>query len=295
MNILEFLLALLKIFGTILLFIVLVFIIILLLVLMIPVKYNIEAEKSDKFYADIQATWFLKIIYFRYRISDKGKRTIINIFGRTFYKDKEVFKSEKEKADKYETDKPVEKYDTVKNSSDNYNNETIVQPKVKIEQPIKKSFTQKRKEKKINKEIKKELEKEEEKFGEEVEKYSIIEKIKGILNHPDRKYIEHSSVKLIKRILKAIFPKELKLDIEYGSSDPAKTGYMLAISSILVLYFGNNIKVQGNFQEKVLNGKVKAKGIFTIGYIIWALIVFAISKPIRKIIWKYLKNRKKDK
>lgn len=288
MQILAFLLILLKIIGIALLCILLVFIFILVLALLIRVKYNIIAEKSDKLYADIEVTWFIKFVYFRFKISDKEKRIIFKVLWKYLYKDKETFKTTTKKdSEKSEEHPKVER--SVSKTRDN----NITELEVKT--PNEKTEIVNKKTKIVDQEIKKLAKDEEKKIEEElkkdVEEYSIIDKIKQVWNYPNRKEIQDLTIKLIKKLCKALMPKELNLDIEIGSSDPSITGYVLAVSSILVLYFGNDINVRGNFHKRVLNGKIKTKGYFTLGQIVLALLIFAFAKPIRKIIWKYLKTK----
>ena len=144
-------------------------------------------------------------------------------------------------------------------------------------------------------EIKKEelMEEAKEESLEEQEE-NIIKRALNLWNHEFRKPIQTLLIKLIKRLIRALLPKSLEMDIEYGSDDPADTGFALAWTSILTLYFGDNIRVRGNFQEKVLNGIADVKGRFNLWDILYPLAAFALAKPIRGIIWNYIKNRKKE-
>ncbi len=293
MKILGFLLTLLKILGIVLLWVIVALIIVLAIVLLVKIKYGIVAEKSNKLYVDLEVTWFFKIVYFRYRISDKSKKVILKIFGRPFYKDKEDFTSKEEK--------PKEEKSSLDNEEEEINIKDKPKEKEVIYKPEEITYKHKpeTKEEKINEEAKEivrdEVEKIKEEVEEDIKKYSVIDKIKDVWNYPDREDIQNLSIGLIKKLFKTLFPKILKVDIEFGSDNPAQTGYVIAISSILVLYFGNDIKVKGNFKRKVLKGKLEAKGSFSIFKILSTLLRFALRKSIRKLIWKYIKHRKEEK
>lgn len=303
MQILAFLLMLLKIIGIVLLCILLVFTLILALILLIRIKYNIASEKSDKLYADIEATWFLKFVYFRFRISDKEKKVIFKVLWKYLYKDKQTFKTNTEQKPEKSEEYPKVERSTPKTNSEKKDNNKLEfeeqkEPSLKERTKIvneEKELSPKEKTEIVNEEIKKLAKDEEKKLEEELEKdikeYSVIDKIKRVWDYPDRKEIQDLILKLIKRLFKVFIPEQLNLDIEIGLEDPSITGYVLAISSILVLYFGNNINVRGNFHQEVFNGKLKVKGYFTLGQIIWALLRFTLAKPIRKMIWKYLKTK----
>lgn len=290
MKILLILLALLKILAILLLVLAIIFIIVLTLILLIPIKYNIDAQKGIRLYANIEVKWLIKTVYFRYKINTECKRVILKVLGKTIYKDKTSFEDD-ETEEKDETENLHDILDIQENlkDTDNYFSQNE-----KAEKEIKYS----QKEKKIDKQtediLKDESKKVENIVEEEIKENSIIEKIKYLWNYPSRQQIVDASIKLIKKIIKTLFPKKLELDMEVGCDNPATTGYILALSSILTLYFGDNIKIYGNFKTSVLNGNFKAEGKFTFFSIIWALLVFIFVKPIRKIIWNYLKNRRKE-
>lgn len=305
MGILTFLLTLLKIIGIVLLVVILFFIVVITLILTIPIKYNFRAEKTDKLYANLELTWFFKIIYFRYKINNKCKMVLLKIFGKTFYRDREIFNnsiSQEYNVEETEFTKEPPLEETALNKEQVLERTEIDYPKEpekNTKEKIKKTKVQKAKkqEQKINKDLEEGIEdiaKALENDAEEVvEENNIISKLDEYWNYPDREQIIKLSIKLMKRLIKTVLPKQLNLDLVIGTGDPALTGYILAWSSILVLLFGNDINILGNFERPALDGKVRIKGFIRIGKIFWNLLLFVISKPIRKLIWQYLKNRRK--
>lgn len=293
MKILLILLALLKILAILLLVLAIIFIIVLTLILLIPIKYNIDAQKSIRLYANIEIKWLIKTIYFRYKINTECKRVILKVFGKTIYKDKTSFE-DNEDDEIEEKDETEDLYDISGNQKVLKDTDDYSKHHDRDEKEIKCSQKEEKIDKQIEDILKDESKKVEDIAEEEIEENSIIEKIKYLWNYPDRQQIVDASIKLIKKIIKILFPKKVELDMEVGCDNPATTGYILALSSILTLYFGDNIKVYGNFETSVLNGKFKAEGKFTLFCVLWALLVFIFIKPIRKIIWNYLKNRRKE-
>lgn len=298
MKILAFLLATLKVLGILLLCAILILSVILAIVLLVPIKYSIKAEKSTRLYANLEITWFKKIIYFRYKISNRCKKVVFKVFRKYIIKNREVFGNDVENDskidsnDEYFPDTSLSDIDI-----DHYDTESEIQTS-KIKPDIESSSNHKtQKEKQIDLKLENIVEDESEKLEEEIEQdieeHSIIDKLKIAWNYDDRKQIVELSIKLIKRILKIIFPQNLKVDIEFGSDNPATTGYVLAMSSILTLYFGNTVKITGNFDRPVLNGKLDIDGKFNLGKIVFAILRYMAKRPIRKLIFKYLKNRKK--
>ena len=50
--------------------------------------------------------------------------------------------------------------------------------------------------------------------------------------------------------LKAIRPQKIKGNLRYGSDDPAKTGQVLVIASILYPLYGSSIKLEKDFENE---------------------------------------------
>ena len=304
MGFLSVFLTLIKIIFGIIIALILIFLIILGIILFSAIKYEISAQKTEEIRLNIEANWILRIVKFKYRFSNDGKKMLVKVFNKVVYKNSEIFEKNNEWKEEVqegifkveEVEEAVEK--TAKNvvRSDEKTNEDLNKEK-KSEFKSKNSSQTMQDSVKIennqNKAESSETEQENTEAIEEKEE-NIIKRILNLWNYEFRKPIQKLIIKLVKRLLRALLPKHLKLDIEYGSDDPANTGLVLAWSSILILYFGDNIKVKGNFEQKVINGKVYADGKFTLWQIIYAVAACALSKPIRGIIWNYIKNRKKE-
>lgn len=307
MKIVLLLLSLLKLLGIVLLALLVVISILILVVLFVPIRYNIEINKSDKLHMDIEASWLVKCAYFRYRLSYKGKKTVFKVLGKTLYKDREVFSELKEAVEHDSTEPVVERHDNISKSNkiESQQSEPIkVEPKEKeVKQPRKfkaqynakdNKNTKKQKAKQTDKVIENIVEDIGDTVEQTVEHHPILFRIKQFWDYPDRKKIVWLTCRLFKKLLKALMPKQLSLDVEYGCENPAYTGYVLAFSSILVLQFGDNIKVRGNFQQTVLNGNLNGFGKLYLIDIIGPLIQYILSRPIFKIIWRYFRRRKDE-
>jgi hypothetical protein len=291
----------------------------LAVLLFVPVRYNLEAEKSDKLYFDIEASWLFKFAYFRYRLSYKGKKIIFKVFGKTFYKDREAFEDLKQAVEHNNTESSVERHDHIEKSTDvkakpsdseqdsanSEEKETKTSNSIKsnksektqnTQQQNRQAFktTKKQKAEQTDKVIENIAEDISDTIEQGIDEHPIWYRIKQFWDYPDRPKIVRLSITLIKKLIRVIIPDNLSLDIEYGSDNPAHTGFVLAFSSILVLYFGDNIKVRGNFEQEVLKGTLKGSGRLFLIDIVGPLVQFALSKPIIKIIWKYIRKRKEE-
>jgi len=135
--------------------------------------------------------------------------------------------------------------------------------------------------------------------GEETEekKGKIPPIVKEIWSIEDKKGIFKALGKLLKRIIKGILPGDLFLKATIGTGDPATTGYVLALAGILAAKFGNDIQVKGDFTKAAAEDiEVRVKGKIVLGKLVWAVLAFALNRPVRKAIIKMIKFlRKKDK
>ena len=135
--------------------------------------------------------------------------------------------------------------------------------------------------------------------GEESEekKKKIPPIVKEIWSIEDKKGIFKALGKLLKRLIKGILPGDIFVKATVGTGDPTTTGYVLALAGILTAKFGNDIQIKGDFTKATAEDvEVRVKGKIVLGRLVWAALAFALTKPVRKAIWKMIKFlRKKDK
>ena len=135
--------------------------------------------------------------------------------------------------------------------------------------------------------------------GEETEekKGKIPPIVKELWSIEDKKGIFKALGKLLKRIIKGILPGDIFVKATVGTGDPTTTGYMLALAGILTAKFGNDIQISPDFTKATAEDiEVKVKGKIVLGKLVWAVLAFALTKPVRKAIIKMIKFLKnKDK
>ena len=135
--------------------------------------------------------------------------------------------------------------------------------------------------------------------GEEGEekKEKIPPIVKELWSIEDKKGIFKALGKLLKRLIKGILPGDIFVKATVGTGDPTTTGYVLALAGILTAKFGNDIQIKGDFTKATAEDvEVRVKGKIVLGRLVWAALAFALTKPVRKAIWKMIKFlRKKDK
>ena len=73
-------------------------------------------------------------------------------------------------------------------------------------------------------------------------------------------------IKELKRLLHFLKPSAASMDLEFGFSDPAYTGYTLAGISMIYPMIGEHAQIRPDFEHKVLRGNVFIKGKIRILY-----------------------------
>ena len=92
------------------------------------------------------------------------------------------------------------------------------------------------------------------------------------------------------RLGRHVLPRKLKGHLSYGFSDPADTGYLLALLGALYPVYGDHVKVEPDFQQKKLEFSLQGSGrVYGIVVLVNGLQLF-FDKNIQFI----LKNRKKE-
>ncbi len=113
---------------------------------------------------------------------------------------------------------------------------------------------------------------------------SRIKIIWAFLTEEENKTGFHTCMKAVKKIVKHIKPKKLKGYLKFGTGDPCSSGQILGVIAVFYGKYGKFFQIIPDFEEKVLEYTIYAKGkvrIFTIGKI--ALQLW-FSKELKKLI-----------
>ncbi len=95
----------------------------------------------------------------------------------------------------------------------------------------------------------------------------------------------------LKNFLKTILPKSVSITATTGLGNPEYTGLLIALSSIIKGMFIEKLNITGDFDNLTFKGNGKFRGKFTLGYILFISLKLIIIKPVRKIIFMFIKNR----
>ena len=319
MKFLLILLGILKWLGIILLALLILILLIVLVVMLSPIKYQLAGEKKEEISGTFGVSWLFGAVKVdggytpAEQLKLKVKVLWFTLMGgeEKPEKKKKPKKAKKKKEPKTEPVKQpdlqaAEKTEPKKEEKPAEEKKQEV-PKQKMKEPRQAKTVRRVQLSEIEEKPPTEeteivlLDEDADFFTGEEEKTEKKEKIppivKEIWSIEDKKGIFKALGKLLKRLMKGILPGDLFVKATIGTGDPTTTGYVLALAGMLTAKFGNDIQVKGDFTKATAGDmEVRVKGKIVLGKLVWAVLAFALTKPVRKAIFKMIKFlRKKDK
>ena len=279
----------LKIIGFILLGLLAFLILLLLAVLFVPIRYRVVAQYEEKAIARITAGWFLHLIGVRLVISDQEKSCKLKLFGIPLI---DFFSPRKDRRKKRRSKSHQDKQPA--KQSVHRNKQPVEQSVHLDEQPVEQSVHQDEQNNLQIKEEQQQIGSEKEKASgfdtdqASDEKASFFTKVRIYINRISDKIKEirkkETNLKekynkwlvVLKRdrtkealekckntlckVLKAVLPRKWKLFVHYGMEDPALTADILGYYWMLFAVLSGHIDCQPDFENKVFECNLHAKG-----------------------------------
>ena len=279
----------LKIIGFILLGLLAFFVLLLLAVLFVPIRYRVVAQYEEKAIARITAGWFLHLIGVRLVISDQEKSCKLKLFGIPlidFFSPRKD-RRKKRRSKRHQDTQPAKQ-------SVHQDKQPAKQSVHQDEQPVEQSVHQDKQNSLQIKEEQQQIGSEKEKasgfdtdqasdekasFFTKVRIYinRIFDKIKEIrkketnlkekynkwlvvLKRDRTKEALEKCKNTLCKVLKAVLPRKWKLFVHYGMEDPALTADILGYYWMLFAVLSGHIDCQPDFENKVFECNLHAKG-----------------------------------
>lgn len=311
--------GILKGIGILLLALLILLLLTVLVVLLSPIRYRLEGEKKTDACGSFGVSWLFGAIRMEGGYTpEAGSRLKLRVLWFTPIGGEEKPKKQKKKKKKQKKTQaePIEIHAAEKQAEpkkDEPQKDKPKQTEPKKEEPPKKQVKPQRmaeKQPKTMRRVKlseiaekpptaepKIEETEDEAFftGEETaEKTEKKEKIPPLLKElwsiEEKKKIFKAFGKLLKRLLKGILPGHFFLKATIGTGDPPTTGYLLGLAGILTAKFGNDIQIKADFTKATVEDiAIRVKGKIVLGRLLWAVLAFVLTKPVRRAIRKEIR------
>ena len=91
-------------------------------------------------------------------------------------------------------------------------------------------------------------------------------------------------------MIRHILPGTFEIEARVGLEDPAATGTVLAVVYLLYPFYGDHIRVVGEFEEVVLEGRLSLRGRIRI----LNLLIIGVKIYRNQTVRGLLNRRKKD-
>lgn len=274
---LHILLVILKIIGIILLAILGILILLLCVVFLVPLRYQVTAifeGDLKKTKAEVKFAWLLHLFAGRIIYEEERLKYRIRILWKKISDDM---------TEKSPRAKDIEKVtgEIITEAPAEDKSEDIAEEKEKT--------VQKDSEKKTDKKAESKGEKSKENKFDKLKCTikNVCDKIKMVLDFLKAESHQATLLRLKKevaRFLAFIRPKKLKGKVHFGTDDPYKTGQILAVLSVLYPFYGENIEIYSDFEQKILEGELYVKGHVRGVYALIIMINLLLDKNVRTTI-----------
>ena len=119
----------------------------------------------------------------------------------------------------------------------------------------------------------------------------IIRKIgdvAGFFRDPKNDALVQRVIGTIRTVLLQIRPRELEIEAIVGMDDPSTTAEIIAIAYMLYPLYNGCIRVEGDFAEERLEGRIHAAGRIYLAVLVFAALKLYMNKDFRKLLHKIL-------
>lgn len=294
------LLSILKILGIILLCILGLLVLLIMLLLFAPVSYRIRGEtRQGRTTLKVHGAWCLMALRFSFLMEQGKQLAVLKIFGIKAWKypsdEKAKKKLEKKKVKKKPKKKSGEKSHKEPEKDLEQNPPAVVQ-----EEQTEKQHEQKRQKKTHKKKFVSVFGKISKTIRSIVEKIKAIpQKLKNIgskikkVNQWIQDEQNRSAVRFVLGVviglLKKYGPKHMKADVAYGMEDPAATGQVLAVLSVLPFLYYDKVSIMPDFEAErfYIEGSWDIRGRIQVIHLLKAAIQIWRNPDVKHFIKQF--------
>ena len=307
----SILLLILKYIGIFIIALIGLLLLLLTLILITPIKYKINTNYyNKKLNGTVVITWLLRVLSLYIEINNSKISYIVSLCGI-----KIINNSNAKKGIKYKDDVKLEETVENINAEKSYNKDSIDTNEIQHSEEIKtkeinnnkskiknktikeykkqKSNTKKQKVNKKQRDVDNNSKKKTKKEKKVKDYYNKFNLVKTYLTDSQNKKVIKKILKVLKRMLYKLIPKKIKLILKFGTGDPFITGQLLGLGSCLYLINGADVNLEGDFDNKILEGELFVKGKIRIILFVGTVIRLILDKNILRLIIKEFKKRKK--
>lgn len=294
------LLSILKILGIILLCILGLLVLLIMLLLFAPVSYRIRGEtRQGQTTLKVHGAWCLMALRFSFLMEQGKQLAVLKIFGIKAWKYPSDEKSKK-KLEKKKVKKKPKKKSGEKSHKEPEKDLEQNPPAVMQEEQTEKQYEQKHHKKTYKKKFVSVFGKISKTIRSIVEKIKAIpQKFKNIgskikkVNQWIQDEQNRSAVRFVLGavigLLKKYGPKHMKADVAYGMEDPAATGQVLAVLSVLPFLYYDKVSIMPDFEAErfYIEGSWDIRGRIQVIHLLKAAIQIWRNPDVKHFIKQF--------
>ena len=297
----QVLLLILKILGITLLVLLGLLLLIVAVLLFVPFFYKVRVvHNPDKTQIKAKVSFlypFLSVtVQYLEKLSYKVRILGIAFFNSDRPKKERRAKTVKKSKAKQKKKKPVKEpgpeqvsVQTVNEIPEGIHHQEVSVPKESLSEKQTPFKTEEKKEKQgFFKKIKGKIQKIRETISKVINKCKKLlhqkDEAKRILNQPETKKAIAFAWGELKHLLKHVLPRKIKGYVAYGAENPATTGQMLGILSVVYAKTGQLLEIRPNFVGKQLECDVEIKGRIQLFTILVIAIKVLCNKELKQLV-----------
>jgi hypothetical protein len=119
----------------------------------------------------------------------------------------------------------------------------------------------------------------------------IVQKIRAVIDFfrdPKNDELVSLIIRTVKAVLLHIRPRELEIEAIVGLDDPAETAKIIAIAYMLYPLYNGCIRVEGDFVDECLDGRIHAAGRMRLIVFVFEGLKLYMNKDFRKLLHRFL-------
>ena len=114
-----------------------------------------------------------------------------------------------------------------------------------------------------------------------------FERMREILTNEENREVFRLLVSRGKKLFRHVRPKKIKGKLQFGFSDPYRTGQVLTAVSPFYGLYAKELELIPDFEHEVLKGEISVKGRIRMGVVLWTGIRLFLNKNFRRLLKRF--------
>ena len=114
-----------------------------------------------------------------------------------------------------------------------------------------------------------------------------FERMREILTNEENREVFRLLVSRGRKLFRHVRPKKIKGKLQFGFSDPYRTGQVLTAVSPFYGLYAKELELIPDFEHEVLKGEISVKGRIRMGVVLWTGIRLFLNKNFRGLLRRF--------